>query len=842
MSSQQAEVDWGDAPDPSYPTLAISNGARHVIMPGLMLGTQIDAEADGQPDPSALGDDNNGLDDEDGVVFASALYPGAWVSVEVTLESGAADSAKLDAWVDFDRNGSWERGDHIFANQIIWPGTNWLSFQVPVDANPGRTFARFRMSMTGGLPPDGPAPNGEVEDYAVQIEEAPQHDLGDAPDSTNTWGMAMTAYSPGVPAHFPTVYQAGSPPYGPIHWQPRTLAYLGYGVSLETEADLGADEDALTNIDPRSDVSDMDGYDDGILFPWAMRLPHCRRGRFDYTVTVVSPTPNTQLYVNVWFDWNRDGDWDDTLQCPGGAGIPEWAVQNQALGMPPAGTHTFSTPAFRCWHPRDTVAPDPVWMRITLSDQPYNLVPGHGYGGAGPAGGYPYGETEDHYIRPAPEEYSLDFSVDVGSDAEISDPLMDTDRLFDPGDLYRWKGAAIGPNGADGIRDDATIFGLDPWPDAPDPAGWTRVPCGSGGPQDYHRYFDLDGHDELDVSVQELLQTSTLPIPWFPSTCIHESRFLFISYDDDQPAGWPLPPLGDVPVTAGSAAGRRYGTNAGWDEIIGLNLLAPWAPAPVGFTYPTADEVTTHQSLAPSPDAAETDDDDLDSLDVVPALLPAMGASEQPEGPCPYLYFTADHEATWVDALGNPLDPGGIYEVSPFAPSPGPVKVIDATTHLGLPRGTDIRDFEFTWLSTPDPGSPFFAILFTVAPDDPVTPFVDESGGLDARMIYASFLTGSSFPLLTQPLTDHIDGLTIWWHMIEDCNDPEQDGDGDADVDLTDFAMFQACFNGPNRPWSQTGDPRPCTCMDDDNDGDVDLTDFAEFQNCFNGPNRPPAC
>lgn len=30
--------------------------------------------------------------------------------------------------------------------------------------------------------------------------------------------------------------------------------------------------------------------------------------------------------------------------------------------------------------------------------------------------------------------------------------------------------------------------------------------------------------------------------------------------------------------------------------------------------------------------------------------------------------------------------------------------------------------------------------------------------------------------------------------------------------------------------------------MDTDGDGDVDLVDFKVFQNCFNGPNRPPKC
>jgi len=33
----------------------------------------------------------------------------------------------------------------------------------------------------------------------------------------------------------------------------------------------------------------------------------------------------------------------------------------------------------------------------------------------------------------------------------------------------------------------------------------------------------------------------------------------------------------------------------------------------------------------------------------------------------------------------------------------------------------------------------------------------------------------------------------------------------------------------------------PPVAADYDEDGDVDLTDFAFFAYCFNGPNRPPA-
>ena len=40
------ELDFGDAPDPTYPTLVNSDGARHVIVPGFHLGWGVDADTD----------------------------------------------------------------------------------------------------------------------------------------------------------------------------------------------------------------------------------------------------------------------------------------------------------------------------------------------------------------------------------------------------------------------------------------------------------------------------------------------------------------------------------------------------------------------------------------------------------------------------------------------------------------------------------------------------------------------------------------------------------------------------------------------------------------------------
>lgn len=252
------------------------------------------------------------------------------------------------------------------------------------------------------------------------IHGAHESDLGDAPDSTNSWGPAMTAYPKGGPigtqANYPTVYQLGSPPYGPIHWAAPLIAFLGQMVSSEMEADIGPDVDPTNNIIPPQNTPDLDNFDDGVIFPIVM--PHCQQTTFNYSIMIMPPQPapmpqTPPLYVNVWCDWNRDGDWDDTMQCSGAAApipVPEWAVQNQLLVGLPVGLNLIATPPFMCWHPA-TGDVGPLWMRITLSEMPWAPTAGIlGDGGCGPQYGYLYGETEDYYFVPeVPQPPELEF-------------------------------------------------------------------------------------------------------------------------------------------------------------------------------------------------------------------------------------------------------------------------------------------------------------------------------------------------------------------------------------------------------------------------------------------------
>jgi hypothetical protein len=167
---QPQEMDFGDAPDHipgfDYHTRMVKNGARHMVDPDVFLGNLIDAEADGQPTMNAMGDDLNNLDDEDGVHFRRFMAVGDVAKIRVK----ASVDGYLNAWVDFDKNGSWaEAGNQIFTDQVLTAGMNTLTFNIPAGIDPGKTFTRFRFNTTGGLSFEGPATDGEVEDYRIAI-------------------------------------------------------------------------------------------------------------------------------------------------------------------------------------------------------------------------------------------------------------------------------------------------------------------------------------------------------------------------------------------------------------------------------------------------------------------------------------------------------------------------------------------------------------------------------------------------------------------------------------------------------------------------------------------------
>jgi hypothetical protein len=175
-----SSLDYGDAPTAlqsgfakSYPTTIADNGAVHKILPGFFIGSGVDGDPDGVPSIGADGDDfNTTINDEDGVTFdAPTIFPGSAAGkVTVTVATGGNSPGRINAWVDFNRDGDWDdAGEHIVVDKRAGDGSHDFTFQVPANAKSGPTYARVRYGYGRNMKPTGSDMAGEVQDQLIRI-------------------------------------------------------------------------------------------------------------------------------------------------------------------------------------------------------------------------------------------------------------------------------------------------------------------------------------------------------------------------------------------------------------------------------------------------------------------------------------------------------------------------------------------------------------------------------------------------------------------------------------------------------------------------------------------------
>ena len=281
--------DFGDAQEPDYRTYHWRDGARHVIS-GLKLGLFIDSETDGQPTADATGDDTNGAipDDEDGIVDLNGspfnyVHPG-YNMVMFSSYNTLNETAFLQGWLDFGNDGWGSAYDQIITSYPMSPVMSMSSghavFFVPQLPAPANTIARFRLSTTNNLTYTGLAPDGEVEDYFVFVDNTDMFtlDYGDAPDVYHT-------------------YNTNS---GPRHFS-------------DCHVRLGARIDAEDNGQPtpNSNGDDFNGGpsdEDGVVFPVSFSSTNNQ-----ITIEPYNYLSNSEVYVNGWFDFNKDGVFDNSV-------------------------------------------------------------------------------------------------------------------------------------------------------------------------------------------------------------------------------------------------------------------------------------------------------------------------------------------------------------------------------------------------------------------------------------------------------------------------------------------------------------------------------------------------
>jgi uncharacterized repeat protein (TIGR01451 family) len=163
--------DFGDAPD-GYGTTIGASGANHTIVAGLLIGSEIDFDPEGQPTPGADGDDSNRAADEDGVADPIVVTVGDETTVTVTATNSTASDATLAGWIDLDGSGAFDAGELVTVAVPAGSGTAAYDLVFPAGTTTADTFARFRLFPAGDtVAPTGAATGGEVEDYAVTVQE-----------------------------------------------------------------------------------------------------------------------------------------------------------------------------------------------------------------------------------------------------------------------------------------------------------------------------------------------------------------------------------------------------------------------------------------------------------------------------------------------------------------------------------------------------------------------------------------------------------------------------------------------------------------------------------------------
>ncbi|MCB0519222.1 MAG: hypothetical protein KDD27_09795, partial [Saprospiraceae bacterium] len=171
-------VDYGDLPDASvggnYSTTAADGGPSHGIITGLHLGTNIDADSDGQPSANGDGDDTDGGDDDDGVVVGSTydIVPGGTIRVPFTVTNTTGNTAYLEAWIDWNGDGDFDDpGEHVVSlddSGGSFPG--YMTITVPSTATTGTNIGLVvRLSNTQPTTPGGYLNSGEVETYLIDV-------------------------------------------------------------------------------------------------------------------------------------------------------------------------------------------------------------------------------------------------------------------------------------------------------------------------------------------------------------------------------------------------------------------------------------------------------------------------------------------------------------------------------------------------------------------------------------------------------------------------------------------------------------------------------------------------
>ena len=187
------KLEFGDAPDPTYPSLLVSDGVRHIQTNTEYLGLNSTGDwKDFEHDANVI--DLDLFDDGLLTSVLTADDPAQTVSFEVTNTISQNDLI-VNILVDLNQNGIWDPGEHVVQNQAInlsgpaegifisnpfstagaVSGPTWM--RVTLTRSPINPGWNGTMMSAGYGDPFG---CGETEDWLIEV--APAGICGDAND------------------------------------------------------------------------------------------------------------------------------------------------------------------------------------------------------------------------------------------------------------------------------------------------------------------------------------------------------------------------------------------------------------------------------------------------------------------------------------------------------------------------------------------------------------------------------------------------------------------------------------------------------------------------------------
>jgi hypothetical protein len=174
--------DYGDAPDPTYPSLLASNGARHINTDYEWLGPAVNREYNAKIIDLDQFDDGSTLNLHNSTATFTVSTSG-WL-----WRYSALTPVNVHAWADLNADGDWTDPGELIVNWSGYPGSGaWLPGASSVTVTtpvalparlPATVWVRFRLDYAQNLEwVTGAANFGEVEDFKV-VNQPPVANAG----------------------------------------------------------------------------------------------------------------------------------------------------------------------------------------------------------------------------------------------------------------------------------------------------------------------------------------------------------------------------------------------------------------------------------------------------------------------------------------------------------------------------------------------------------------------------------------------------------------------------------------------------------------------------------------